>query len=100
MPPGQQMCLPRTHRWVFVHLLYCRPQVLLWDHRAAASGPVSHFTVPPPAPGAAASMVTCLDASGSALLCGTTTQLVTQWDLRCGLDPCGRFACSLQCGQG
>lgn len=57
-------------------------QVLLWDHRAAASGPVSRFTVPPPAPAAAASMVTCLDAAGSTLLCGTTSQLVTQWDLR------------------
>lgn len=57
-------------------------QVLLWDHRAAAGGPVSHFTVPAAAAGAPPSMVTCLDAAGHALLCGTTSQLVPQWDLR------------------
>lgn len=59
--------------------------MLLWDHRAAAGGPVSRFSVPAAAAaGAPPSMVTCLDAAGHALLCGTTSQLVPQWDLRWG----------------
>jgi hypothetical protein len=60
-------------------------KVLLWDHRAAAGGPVSRFSVPAAAAaGAPPSMVTCLDVAANALLCGTTSQLVPQWDLRWG----------------
>lgn len=63
------------------HCVVLPPQVLLWDHRAAAGGAAGRFNVPAPAGGA--NMVTCLDAAGHMLLCGGTNKHVTQWDLRC-----------------
>ncbi len=68
------LCVSLTHHSPLT------PQVLLWDHRAAAGGAAGRFNVPAPAGGA--NMVTCLDAAGHMLLCGSTNKHVTQWDLR------------------